>query len=256
MLSNAISSHTSFAPTYDRSGSFAHFHPEPVQPITAATGNSSTRPKNYHDKVTLSESGIKQSRPLKDTVTGNSRSAGTTVETQVKPDNRQHSESVQQLTVAEEKIVQQLKVRDQEVKIHEMAHVANAGRYARGCPTYSYRQGPDGRRYAIGGEVPIDISKEQTAEATLQKMQVVKRAAMAPAEPSSADHSIAAAAAALESQARQELQAEKIDTAQENAQFANNNKPTVKASSPTESTIDNVPLDQPAQLGQRLENVS
>jgi hypothetical protein len=105
-------------------------------------------------------------------------------------------------------MVQQLRQRDQEVKAHEMAHLASAGQHARGGPTYTYQQGPDGRRYAVGGEVPIDISKEKTPEATAEKMRAVKRAALAPAEPSSADRSIAAAAAALESEAHRELRIE------------------------------------------------
>lgn len=105
-------------------------------------------------------------------------------------------------------MVQELRQRDQEVKTHEMAHLASAGQHARGGPTYTYQQGPDGRRYAVGGEVPIDISKEKTPEATLEKMRAVKRAALAPAEPSPADRSIAAAASALESEAHRELRIE------------------------------------------------
>ena len=76
--------------------------------------------------------------------------------------------------------------------------------YARGGPTYSFEQKSDGRRYAVGGEVPIDISAEKTPEETLQKMQAGKRIASAPAEPSPADRSIAAATA-LKSQAHQEI---------------------------------------------------
>jgi len=105
-------------------------------------------------------------------------------------------------------MVQQLRQRNQEVKTHEMAHLASAGQHALGGPTYTYQQGPDGRRYAVGGEVPIDISKEKTPEATVEKMRAVKRAALAPAEPSSADRSIAAAAAALKNEAHRELRIE------------------------------------------------
>jgi hypothetical protein len=62
--------------------------------------------------------------------------------------------------------------------------------------------------------VPIDVSQEKTPEETIQKMQAVKRAALAPADPSSADRSIAASATSLESQARQELQSEQANPAQ------------------------------------------
>ena len=98
---------------------------------------------------------------------------------------------VLELTAAEEKTVRQLRDRNREVKTHERAHLASAGQYARGGPTYSYEQKSDGRRYAVGGEVPIDVSAEKTPEETLQKMQAVKRIALAPAEPSPADRSIA-----------------------------------------------------------------
>lgn len=97
-----------------------------------------------------------------------------------------------------------LKNRDTEVRIHEQAHLAAAGPYARGGPSFTYQQGPDGVRYAIGGEVNIDLSKENTPEATISKMQTIKSAALAPASPSGTDRSVAAEASRIESQARQE----------------------------------------------------
>ena len=57
----------------------------------------------------------------------------------------------------------------------------------------------------MGGEVSIDISEESDPKATIQKMQIVKRAAMAPAEPSSQDYKVAATATQKEQQARAEL---------------------------------------------------
>lgn len=99
----------------------------------------------------------------------------------------------------------ELKSRDLEVRTHEQAHLSAAGQYAAGSASFTYQQGPDGSRYAIGGEVPIDISKESTPEATILKMETVRNAALAPAEPSAADRQIAAKAAMTASQARQEL---------------------------------------------------
>jgi hypothetical protein len=103
-------------------------------------------------------------------------------------------------------VVQQLKKRDREVRTHEQAHLSVAGRYAAGGASFSYQTGPDGTRYATGGEVPIDLSAENTPEATIQKMETIKRAALAPADPSSADRQIAAEASAKEIQAMQEFQ--------------------------------------------------
>lgn len=98
-----------------------------------------------------------------------------------------------------------LKQRDAEVRRHEQAHVAAGGQYVTGGPTYSYATGPDGRRYATGGEVSIDVSPARDPEATIRKMQVVRRAALAPAEPSGQDRQVAAQASQNEIRARQEL---------------------------------------------------
>lgn len=111
----------------------------------------------------------------------------------------------QALTEEEVRQLSVLKKRDTEVKAHEQAHLAAAGQYAAGGASFSYQTGPDGRRYATGGEVPIDIGKESSPEATIQKMRTVKRAALAPANPSSADRSIAAQATSMEAQAMGEL---------------------------------------------------
>lgn len=101
--------------------------------------------------------------------------------------------------------LQTLKRRDIEVRAHEQAHLAAAGQYARGGASFSFERGPDGALYAVGGQVGIDLSKERTPEDTARKMQTVRRAALAPLSPSAADRSIAARAAVMESQARQEI---------------------------------------------------
>ena len=86
--------------------------------------------------------------------------------------------------------------------------MAAAGAYAAGGPSYTTQQGPDGRTYAIGGEVPIDMSAERTPEATLRKAQTVAAAAMAPADPSGADKAIAAAAAQMAENAQAAIREE------------------------------------------------
>lgn len=101
--------------------------------------------------------------------------------------------------------IEELKARDREVRQHERSHVAAGGAYVRGTANYTYTTGPDGRRYATGGDVKIDLSEEQTPEATLRKMQTVKRAAVAVSEPSPQDRQVYAEAARLEREARQEL---------------------------------------------------
>jgi len=111
----------------------------------------------------------------------------------------------QDLSKEDEAEIAKLKQRDQEVRQHEQAHLAAAGPYARGGANFSYTTGPDGKRYASGGEVSIDVGEETTPEATLRKMAAVKRAAVAPAEPSPQDRAVYAEAAQKETEARQEL---------------------------------------------------
>jgi hypothetical protein len=104
------------------------------------------------------------------------------------------------------RVVEQLKQRDAEVRAHELAHVAAGGGHVTSGPSYSYQSGPDGKRYAIGGEVGIDTSmKAGDPEGNLEKARAIIRAAMAPAEPSSQDVRVAASARAMESRAQQEL---------------------------------------------------
>lgn len=110
------------------------------------------------------------------------------------------------LTPDEQKKVKELKRRDAEVRRHEQAHKAAAGQYATGGPKFEFETGPDGRKYAVGGEVSIDTSEvSNDPEATIRKAQTIKRAALAPKDPSSQDRSVAAGASRMEAKARQEL---------------------------------------------------
>ena len=114
------------------------------------------------------------------------------------------SRQEEQKQQAEKKEVEELKARDQEVRTHEQAHASVGGQYA-GAPSYEFETGPDGRQYAVGGEVSIDISEERSAEETLRKMQQVKAAALAPAEPSPQDLRVASEATQKASEARAEI---------------------------------------------------
>lgn len=112
-------------------------------------------------------------------------------------------ESAQQLQ--DQQILRQLSARDSEVRQHEMAHQAAGGGHT-GAASYTFQRGPDGRMYAVGGEVSIDTSAVSgDPRATLEKAETIIRAAMAPAEPSSQDHRVAASARAMAAEARAEL---------------------------------------------------
>ncbi|WP_051327047.1 putative metalloprotease CJM1_0395 family protein [Desulfatibacillum aliphaticivorans] len=110
-----------------------------------------------------------------------------------------------ELSEGEKEMVRELQARDKEVRAHEAAHMAAGGGVVKSGATFSYQQGPDGKRYAVGGEVQVDTSRESEPEATLQKMQQVKRAALAPASPSGQDRSVAARAARIMMEARAEV---------------------------------------------------
>ena len=102
--------------------------------------------------------------------------------------------------------VETLKKRDREVRAHEQAHIAAGGSLVRGGAVFEYKTGPDGKRYAVGGEVSIDTSEvPNDPQATLRKAAQIKRAALAPAQPSPQDYRVAAQAAQMEARAAMEL---------------------------------------------------
>ena len=126
---------------------------------------------------------------------------------QARKQNQQEKQQQQDL-----EIVRTLSMRDSEVRAHENAHSAVGGQYA-GSANYTYQRGPDGVNYAVGGEVPIDVGViPGNPRATLEKMQIVQRAALAPAEPSSQDRKVAALASQQANQARAEIVSESRGT--------------------------------------------
>ncbi|MFP4547449.1 MAG: putative metalloprotease CJM1_0395 family protein [Fidelibacterota bacterium] len=106
-------------------------------------------------------------------------------------DQKSHLDTFE-LSDEEKKIIQELKARDREVRIHEQQHQAAAGQYARGM-SFEYQVGPDNKRYAVGGQVNLDTSEiPGEPEKTIEKMKQIKRAALAPAQPSAKDRQVAA----------------------------------------------------------------
>lgn len=117
------------------------------------------------------------------------------------------------LSASDLAVVRELKKTDSEVRAHEAAHLAAAGSIATGGASFEYQQGPDGIQYAIGGEVEIDTSAiPGDPAATLQKADTIRRAALAPAQPSGADMQVAASATAMAAQAQAELLQKNQDT--------------------------------------------
>jgi hypothetical protein len=114
-------------------------------------------------------------------------------------------ENPNQLSEEQQQEVEHLKERDREVRAHEQAHSRAGGPHA-GAPSYAYQRGPDGRMYAVSGEVQIDAAPiTGNPAATISKMDLVIRAALAPQEPSVQDSRVAAEARAAKAEAQAEL---------------------------------------------------
>ena len=200
--------------------------------LNTITGNTVTRANPAAPQKQSSEHTVRPSNPTADTVSI-SKTAHALHDGEVKAvdpvdkieeDNIAHSgqktdknQNAVQLSEEDLKQVQELKERDQEVRTHEAAHLAAAGKYATGGPSYEYKRGPDGKNYAVGGEVGIDTSAiPGDPQATLQKAQQIRAAAQAPANPSSQDRAVAASAAQMEAKARQEIAEQSIEETSSN----------------------------------------
>lgn len=132
----------------------------------------------------------------------------------VRPDAHNASGFADSLSLSPEarNQLRELQQRDAEVRAHEQAHLAAGGPHVTGGASYTYQKGPDGRQYAIGGQVSIDTSAVPgDPEATREKGRQVRRAALAPGEPSGQDQQVAAKAARLEAEAAGEEQADSLE---------------------------------------------
>jgi len=130
-------------------------------------------------------------------------------------------------------LVRQLQSRDREVRTHEQAHTSAGGNLT-GSPNLNFTTGPDGKRYAVSGDVSIDVSTvANDPAATIRKLEQVQRAALAPASPSSQDLKVASQAASSANQARSELNVQRLETQQ-----SEKNDKTSEAESETSSSVD------------------
>jgi uncharacterized protein YcbK (DUF882 family) len=140
-------------------------------------------------------------------------------------DKEGHSGHNQQNNAEAQQQIQQLASRDREVRAHERAHASVGGQFA-GSPSFSFVKGPDGVLYATSGEVSISTGEVSgDPKASLQKLETVIRAALAPANPSSQDLRVAASASASAQRLKteiavetRELQTEKLDSKSEDSE--------------------------------------
>ena len=168
---------------------------------TAAAGETAT------EANTRSAPAVGQSAGNNDANRATEQSSGRQRDESRQGENASQRNNGQNLTPDQLKELTELKARDREVRAHEQAHQSVGGQYA-GAMSFTYERGPDGAQYAVGGEVSIDVSPvEGDPQATIEKMRVVRAAAMAPAQPSAQDRAVAARAMQTMLQAQAEMAA-------------------------------------------------
>jgi hypothetical protein len=122
----------------------------------------------------------------------------------VEAQNKAQARIDEQQKTIDQQVVAELSARDREVRVHEQAHKSAGGQLA-GSATYEYERGPDGKSYAVEGEVPINLVDAGDPEKTKALAEQVQRAALAPAEPSTQDRRVAAQASQMRQEAVQDI---------------------------------------------------
>ena len=135
----------------------------------------------------------------------------------------------EELSPDEERLVRDLQARDSEVKVHEAAHQA-AGGGMTGAASYTYQQGPDGKMYAIGGEVSITMKSGSTPEETIANARQIVAAAMAAGNPSPQDYAVASSARVIEMKATQQLAREQQEELLAQTAYKDSNNQTKQES--------------------------
>ncbi|MDA0690894.1 MAG: putative metalloprotease CJM1_0395 family protein [Nitrospinae bacterium] len=155
------------------------------------------------------------------------------------------------LSQEERQALTELKTRDREVRAHEQAHLAAAGPYAKGPPSFEFQTGPDGKPYAVGGEVRIDTSEVSgNPQATLTKAQTIKRAATAPANPSAQDRQVAAQASRMEAEARKEIREQRTEETESTTPASG-----AGATTPIKEAQQTSETSRPAKPNSRIQNI-
>ncbi|WP_081737059.1 putative metalloprotease CJM1_0395 family protein [Shewanella sp. 38A_GOM-205m] len=190
---------------------------------TNTSANSMSGAEQAFDNTSGNSSSRSSSQAGSEVKEGDDRAArqstgepNSTSEAEPKPDEaqqkqQQNRESREQQALERE--IDSLMKRDTQVRSHEQAHAAVGGIHA-GQPAFEFEKGPDGKRYAVEGEVQIDVSVVNGDPlATMAKMKQVYAAAMAPVDPSMADIRVAAEAMRKYNQAREEAGTQRLAAA-------------------------------------------
>ncbi|WP_320151950.1 putative metalloprotease CJM1_0395 family protein [uncultured Tolumonas sp.] len=241
---------------------------EPIpQPAASSSGNtdnqlnnSSDTPQRYinlnsnANSDTYSLSSLKNNSvkngstdttlPSSETVTAASDQSRRNGQTSSEGDDASSgSEEDKKKAQQKEQAIKDLKSRDAEVRTHEQAHQAAGGQYA-SAPSFDMTKGPDGKDYATGGHVNIDVSPvSNDPQATLNKMRQIKSAALAPAEPSAQDRKVAAQADATAAAAQRVVSNQSITKVN-----TNSGKDVAGSNSEQSSGVTNTSFGNPEML--------
>ena len=151
-------------------------------------------------------------------------------------DKNAGQKNIGELSLEEQRIVTELQAADTNVRAHEAAHMA-AGGGLTSPASYTYERGPDNKMYAVAGEVGISTGEGNTPQESLNKAQTIRRAALAPADPSPQDLKVAAQAASMEMSARAQIMQEKM--AQNSQNTNNSNETSGNAVNSAENSTEN-----------------
>jgi hypothetical protein len=146
----------------------------------------------------------------------------------------------EKLSEDEQRMVNNLASRDSEVRAHEAAHQA-AGGGMTGAASFTYQQGPDGKMYAIGGEVSISMKSGSTPEETIANARQIAAAAMAAGNPSPQDFAVASSARVMEMKAQQQLARKEQEAVQGKEIYqneANKNSFTIEKENASKDVIE------------------
>ncbi|MBE9608606.1 putative metalloprotease CJM1_0395 family protein [Chitinilyticum piscinae] len=123
--------------------------------------------------------------------------------------------------------VADLQQTDRRVRSHEQMHINAAQGIQVSGPHFDLQDGPDGRRYAVAGEVEIDTSPGRDHHETLWKARAIQVAALAPPDPSAQDRAVAAQAARMEEQASSALAEQQARQARVSRHYRSSSAPTL-----------------------------
>lgn len=126
-------------------------------------------------------------------------------ETLPRSEGTQAPAATKTLSPEQQRVVRELQAIDRKVREHEAAHLQAGRGVVTSGANFGYVYGPDGRQYAVSGEVGIDTSPERKPEANIDKGERIQAAALAPRDPSQQDYRVAAVGVELESQGRADL---------------------------------------------------